>query len=36
MNIVFKHLHTKRFQSLDDIKLDLDDKGVVVIKGINN
>lgn len=36
MNIVFKHLHTKRFQSLDDIKLDIDDKGVVVIKGINN
>lgn len=36
MNIIFKKIFIKGFQSVDEIELELDDKGIVVIKGINN
>ncbi len=36
MNIVFKKIHIKNFQSVENIELELDSKGIVVVKGINN
>lgn len=36
MQLQFKNLYIRRFQSVESINLDIDDMGVVVVKGINN
>ena len=36
MNLVLKNLLIKGFQSVDEIQLDLKDRGITVVKGINN
>lgn len=36
MNILFKRISIEGFQSVDKIELELDSKGIVVVKGINN
>lgn len=36
MNIIFKKISIQGFQSVDKIDLELDDRGIVVVKGINN
>lgn len=36
MNIVFKKIFIKCFQSIGEISLELDNKGIMVVKGINN
>lgn len=36
MNIIFKTLEINDFQSIGHAKIDLDEKGTVLIKGINN
>lgn len=36
MNIIFKRISITGFQSVDHIDLELDDRGIIVVKGINN
>lgn len=36
MQLQFKNLYIRRFQSIESINLDIDDMGVVVVKGVNN
>lgn len=36
MQLQFKNLYIRRFQSVESINLDIDDMGVVVVKGVNN
>lgn len=36
MNIIFKKININGFQSVDNIELELDDRGIIVVKGINN
>ena len=36
MNIKFKSIRAKGFRSIDNINLDLDNKGIVIVKGIND
>lgn len=36
MNIIFKRIIIEGFQSVDHIELELDNRGIIVVKGINN
>ena len=36
MNIKFNHINIQNFRSIKNIELDLDDQGIVIVKGINN
>ena len=36
MNIKFNHINIQNFRSIKNIELDLDDQGIVTVKGINN
>jgi DNA repair exonuclease SbcCD ATPase subunit len=36
MNLLFKKIYIQGFQSVDTIELELDDRGILVVKGINN
>ena len=36
LNIKFNHINIQNFRSIKNIELDLDDQGIVIVKGINN